>query len=286
MAIDESTTFEQGDQEGQIALRPRRYQLEMLEKSMEKNIIVAMDTGSGKTLIALLRIQAELERCLPEQLVWFLTTTVALANQHHRAVSGQLPAYQARVLSSACKCELWSEQWIWDEMLKGIRIVVSTYEILREALVHGFVQMNQLALLVYDEAHHATKNHPASRILRQFYHSASDRDRPAILGLSASPLVSNKVGNLDTLETNLNAISRTPRLHRNELLQYVHHPELIPLIYPSEGNDLSNSPALLSLVQMYTELDIEKDPWIMELRSDPSTCNSGTLQKALTSHKT
>ena len=32
-------------------LTPRSYQLEMVEESMRKNIIVAMDTGSGKTLM-------------------------------------------------------------------------------------------------------------------------------------------------------------------------------------------------------------------------------------------
>ena len=40
----------------------RSYQTEMLETSLQKNVIVAMDTGSGKTHIAVARIQVELER--------------------------------------------------------------------------------------------------------------------------------------------------------------------------------------------------------------------------------
>lgn len=40
----------------------RGYQQEMLEESMKKNIIIALDTGSGKTHIAILRIKAEVER--------------------------------------------------------------------------------------------------------------------------------------------------------------------------------------------------------------------------------
>lgn len=31
------------------SIKPRPYQLEMVEESLKKNIIVAMDTGSGKT---------------------------------------------------------------------------------------------------------------------------------------------------------------------------------------------------------------------------------------------
>lgn len=38
----------------------RSYQLEMYEESLKRNIIVAMDTGSGKTLIAVERIRTEL----------------------------------------------------------------------------------------------------------------------------------------------------------------------------------------------------------------------------------
>lgn len=40
----------------------RGYQREMLEESFKKNIIIALDTGSGKTRIAILRIKAEVER--------------------------------------------------------------------------------------------------------------------------------------------------------------------------------------------------------------------------------
>lgn len=40
----------------------RRYQQEMLDESLTRNLIIAMDTGSGKTLIAILRMKAEVER--------------------------------------------------------------------------------------------------------------------------------------------------------------------------------------------------------------------------------
>lgn len=40
----------------------RGYQQEMLEESLERNIIIALDTGSGKTHIAVLRMKIEAER--------------------------------------------------------------------------------------------------------------------------------------------------------------------------------------------------------------------------------
>ena len=40
----------------------RGYQQEMLEESLHNNIIIALDTGSGKTHIAVLRLKHEMER--------------------------------------------------------------------------------------------------------------------------------------------------------------------------------------------------------------------------------
>jgi RecG-like helicase len=45
----------------------------------------------------------------------------------------------------------WSEQQIWDDALRGVRIVVSTHAVLADALAHSFVAMTKLALIVFDE---------------------------------------------------------------------------------------------------------------------------------------
>lgn len=119
------------------------------------------------------------------------------------AISTQLPAFQARVLSGADNVKFWTEQWTWDDILRGIRIVVSTHQVLLEALEHGFIRMSKLALLVFDEAHSCVGNHPSSRILRDFYHVSSKEGRPYILGLTASPVVNGNVGNLGWVKCSL-----------------------------------------------------------------------------------
>jgi len=40
----------------------RGYQQEMLNESLHRNIIIALDTGSGKTHIAVLRLKREMEK--------------------------------------------------------------------------------------------------------------------------------------------------------------------------------------------------------------------------------
>lgn len=110
------------------AHKPRDYQLEMLEESLRQNIIVAMDTGSGKTLIASMRIQAELDRCPQQKLIWFCVPSVALAYQQYDSISTAVPALESRVLSGADHCEFWSGR-IWDEVLRGTRLVISTHAV-------------------------------------------------------------------------------------------------------------------------------------------------------------
>ena len=43
-------------------IQTRSYQEELLEESRRRNIIIALDTGSGKTHIAVLRMKHEVER--------------------------------------------------------------------------------------------------------------------------------------------------------------------------------------------------------------------------------
>lgn len=45
----------------------------------------------------------------------------------------------------------WSSEAIWAEFLLNVKIVVSTYEILNQALTHAFVKLESLALIVFDE---------------------------------------------------------------------------------------------------------------------------------------
>lgn len=75
---------------------PRKYQLEMLEESLRRNIIIALDTGAGKTHIAVLRMRHEVEReshkvCAPLPCEMFPTcqyreiTTYRLITHPHRS---------------------------------------------------------------------------------------------------------------------------------------------------------------------------------------------------------
>lgn len=75
----------------------------------------------------------------------------------------------------------------WKEHLDSSMVVVSTAQVFFDCLNHGFLSINQINLLVFDEAHHTKKNHPYSRIMKNHYRQAQE-PRPRILGLTASPV--------------------------------------------------------------------------------------------------
>ena len=85
------------------------------------------------------------------QFIWFLAPTVALCAQQFEYLQSQITFVHMKYLSGADEVERWTEQSLWDAVLKDCKVVVSTYQILLDALTHGFVKMESLALIVFDE---------------------------------------------------------------------------------------------------------------------------------------
>jgi hypothetical protein len=106
--------------------------------------------------------------------------------------------------------------------------------------------------------------------MRDFYHpgksTQGSHSVPHILGLTASPIMRSKISELryvtlcplyapsiltscSLIETNLDSISQTPRLHRQEMLRYVHRPLLRKLLYSErDSNDSVSTSVALHLL--------------------------------------
>ncbi|KAL8643076.1 MAG: hypothetical protein Q9228_000315 [Teloschistes exilis] len=88
------------------------------------------------------------------------------------------------------------------------------------------------------------------------------------------------------LEQNLQAISRSPKRNREEMLRYVHRPSLIKLMYAQQELDPEASHVAHELGKYRLSLDIEQDPYVLNMRSDPDSFEVGLLSKALLGRKT
>ncbi|KAH9482151.1 Dicer-like protein 2 [Psilocybe cubensis] len=265
----------------------RGYQQEMLEESMRKNIIIALDTGSGKTLIAVLRLKYEIER-EPVKISWFIAPTVALCEQQKSVIQTYLPV-SVGLVSGANEPDQWKDATLWERVLSTHRIMVSTPQVFLDALRHGYISLGKdISLMVFDEAHHAVDNHPYNRIMLEFYFDLPPRnpdhpstiERPAILGLTASPIYGgNVIKAFEKIEGNLDSTIRAPRKNRTELAQYVHRPIFKHVMYypPAESNPFFST-NLASLSDIIQTLDIEKDPYVISLRAQLARISKGSAE--------
>ncbi|OAX41416.1 P-loop containing nucleoside triphosphate hydrolase protein [Rhizopogon vinicolor AM-OR11-026] len=262
--------------------KTRDYQQEMLDASIKENIIIAQDTGSGKTLIAILRMRYEIERN-SQKVSWFLAPTVALCEQQHGVIKGSMQV-PVGLIHGALEPKQWTDSSLWKRVLENNRVIVSTPQVLLDALSHGYVHMGQdIGLLVFDEAHHADRNHPMSCIMRDFYFSLPPRtpatsgygaptrkERPMILGLTASPMFGgNATVAFRTLEANLDCVIRSPRASRDELIAHVHRPVFRYVRYDTpQYLDRDYTSKNLSAVEaVVATMNIEEDPYVIALRA-------------------
>ena len=54
-------------------------------------------------------------------------------------------------------------------------------------LTHSVWKLSKVVLIVFDECHHARKNHPYNMLMREYYNLTPSK-RPKIFGMTASPV--------------------------------------------------------------------------------------------------
>ncbi len=94
-------------------------------------------------------MREEVERS--QKLVWFLAPTVSLANQQFEVIKSSIADVQPQLLLGSDNVDKWTGPHVWEKFLTNVRIVVSTFQILFDALKHGMIQLSSLGLIVVDE---------------------------------------------------------------------------------------------------------------------------------------
>lgn len=99
---------------------------------------------------------------------------------------------------SGQELEHWNlRQWI--ETMARADILVGTPEVFRRALIEkAFINPSQFSVIVFDECHNAVGNSPMAAIMRDSVLKLPERDRPRILGLTAS-FVSGSTSNVASI---------------------------------------------------------------------------------------
>lgn len=124
----------------------------------------------------------------------FLVPTVALAVQHHCTLSANLP-YKIGLVHGG-------QQLRHEESrveLSRSEVVIATHGACLDMLSHygDLISVKNWKLLILDECHNTTGDSPYQTIMQNFYRETPLKDRPRVLGLTASPLINAKKGHSD-----------------------------------------------------------------------------------------
>lgn len=66
-------------------------------------------------------------------------------------MAAHFPPMWCRSFTSNDNVDHWDTVETWDVALANVKIAISTYQVLYDALVHQFITMARLSLIIFDE---------------------------------------------------------------------------------------------------------------------------------------
>ncbi|CAL7946238.1 unnamed protein product [Xylocopa violacea] len=227
---------------------PRAYQIELFEIALKENVIIYLPTGSGKTFIAVMLIKslsADIRKSNKgDKHTVFIVNTVPLVEQQSEYIA-RLTDLSCVGLSSNVGVDFWKESE-WNAQLNKHEVLVMTSQILVDALCSGYIDLNKINLIIFDECHRAVNDHPMRQIMKHFENYPM-KEQPKVLGLSASLLNSNvKLDKVQSIIKSLEITFNARVVTANTALTNYHSTpkeeiiEFSDYIMPNVGNDINN----------------------------------------------
>jgi Fanconi anemia group M protein len=157
----------------------RSYQVNLAEVAARESTMIVLSTGLGKTVIAALAAAARLVD-FPDSKILFLAPSRPLVDQQARYLKRVLNVDDELVVCLTGQDSPEQRRTIWAES----RVIVMTPQALQNDLVQRSYDLEDVSLLVFDEAHRGVGNY-AYTFIAELYEKQGRNIRS--LGLTASP---------------------------------------------------------------------------------------------------
>ena len=153
----------------------RLFQLDLAANALKASSLIVVPTGLGKTVIALMVLLARLDKGK----VLFLAPTKPLVEQHATFLRRVLKDEDIVAMMTG---EIMPEKRVvsWE----GARIVTSTPQVIENDLLSRRIDLKDVSLVIFDEAHRAVGNYAYVYIAERYIREATN---PLVLGITASP---------------------------------------------------------------------------------------------------
>ncbi|XP_058180782.1 dicer-like protein 4 [Rhododendron vialii] len=231
VGCDEGSSGAEQKQEKDPRKIARKYQMDLCKKALGENVIVYLETGCGKTHIAVL-LMYEMRNLIKKpqkNICVFLAPTVALVEQQAKVIEDSSDFKVGMYCGSSKRLKRHHE---WEKEMEKYEVFVMTPQILLGKLCHCFISIELIALLIFDECHYAQfdSDHPYAEIMKVFYKNTVAK-LPRVFGMTASPKF-GKGASISSLESLLHAKVYSVE-DKEELEQFVHSPQLRIYYYGS-----------------------------------------------------
>lgn len=194
-------------------LKPRDYQQKIFDRAKDQNSIIYVETGKGKTFISIMLMANFLGIDISnpsndkknidknKKIIFFVCDT-ALIEQQKKAISSILDIEVGTIQGKKNK-KSKSDSEFFKKMWDSLNIFVAIPSIIYKILSCGFIKMEDISMLIFDECHHTSDEHPYNKIMNEFYFfykRKKPKDKikyPRIYGLTASPLKKGLKGSIE-----------------------------------------------------------------------------------------
>lgn len=164
----------------------REYQKQISERGSEESTLVALPTGTGKTIIAVL-VAAQRSHST-NQPILFLAPNKPLVDQQYESFKELLSVDEGEFLRVTGEINPDDREEIWNELES--EFVFATPEVIENDIISGTLDISQFGLITFDECHKVSGEYAYTFIAEQY--RESDSGTQHTLGLSASPGSSKK----------------------------------------------------------------------------------------------
>ena len=194
-------------------LKPRDYQQKIFDRAKDQNSIIYVETGKGKTFISIMLMANFLGIDISnpsnskknldknKKIIFFVCDT-ALIEQQKKAISSILNIEVGTIQGKKNK-KSKSDSEFFKKMWDSLNIFVAIPSIIYKILSCGFIKIEDISMLIFDECHHTSDEHPYNKIMNEFYFfykRKKPKDTikyPRIYGLTASPLKKGLKGSIE-----------------------------------------------------------------------------------------
>jgi Fanconi anemia group M protein len=153
----------------------RLFQLDLAATALKASSLIVVPTGLGKTVIALMVLLARMDKGR----ILFLAPTKPLVEQH--------AVFLQRVLKNRDIVTMMTGESPPEKRVESWRqssIVVSTPQVIENDLLSRRIDLKDVSLVIFDEAHRAVGNYAYVYIADRYHREAKS---PLVLGITASP---------------------------------------------------------------------------------------------------